>query len=226
MYAHSQLNTMRKAARCLLVTLTGLLLASCVTSRVEYSFDDSIETNKEDGVVLLTRRDNAESETEVNFIECVKGKLGRGEDGIELMDEQIFLDSLFPWFEPRVAPLTADALPALLGKPGVARKVAEAGVRYVMWLGGSVEVSDGGGSVSCDINVGCFGFTWWENGATYEAAIWDLKNRVSTGVISADVKGRSYLPAIIIPIPLIAPTRSTACDELADQLKKQFVGSS
>ncbi|NNF16392.1 MAG: hypothetical protein HKN70_06570 [Gammaproteobacteria bacterium] len=203
-----------------------LVLCSCVTSRVEYAFENTIETNVEDGVVLLTRRDNAESETSDKFIDCVKGKLRGGANGIELMDEQIFLDSLFPWFEPRVAPLTADALPDLLGKPGVASKVEEAGVRYVMWLGGAMEVSDGGGSVSCDINVGCFGFTWWENGATYEAAIWDLKNMESTGVISADVTGRSYLPAIIIPIPLIAPTKSTACDDLADELKKQFVSNS
>lgn len=205
-----------------IILVISVLVTSCVTSRVEFSFEDVIQTSSEEGVVLLTRRDNVESETEDKFIDCVKTKLGRGSNSIDLMEEQLFLDNLFPWFEPRVAPLTVDSLPELLGKPGVSEKVSDAGVRYVMWLGGSVEIHDGGGSLSCDVSIGCFGFTWWENGATYEASIWDLKNLESAGVISADVKGRSYLPAIVVPIPLIAPTKSTACDELATQLKKQF----
>ncbi len=206
------------------VVTACFFLQSCVTSRVDMAFDKQIQTSEDSGVVLLTRRDNVKTETETPFVDCVKKRLTSGANSLTLKEEQVFLDSLFPWFEPRVAPLTVEALPDLLGKPGVSEKVSNAGVRYVMWLGGSVETKDGGGSITCDASVGCFGFTWWENGATYEASIWDLENLESTGVISADVTGRSYIPAIVVPIPLIARTKTAACSEMAEQIKGQFVG--
>jgi len=42
---------------------------------------------------------------------------------------------------------------------------------------------------------------------------------VSGYLFSADVSGTSFLPAIVVPIPLIARTQSKACNALADQLK-------
>ena len=39
------------------------------------------------------------------------------------------------------------------------------------------------------------------------------------GTVTADVSGTSFLPAIVIPIPLIARTQAKACKGLADQLK-------
>ena len=39
------------------------------------------------------------------------------------------------------------------------------------------------------------------------------------GTVSADVSGTSFLPAIVVPIPLLARTRSKACNALADQLR-------
>jgi hypothetical protein len=66
---------------------------------------------------------------------------------------------------------------------------------------------------------GCFGFAWWQNDAKYEASVWDLDGLEDVGTISADVSGTSFMPAIVIPIPLIARTQSKACKGLATQLK-------
>ena len=66
---------------------------------------------------------------------------------------------------------------------------------------------------------GCFGFAWWQNDANYDAAVWDLSGLEDAGTVSADVSGTSFLPAIVVPIPLIARTQSKACNALADQLK-------
>ena len=49
--------------------------------------------------------------------------------------------------------------------------------------------------------------------------MWDLTALEDVGSVSADVSGTSFLPAIVIPIPLIARTRAKACKGLADQLK-------
>ena len=70
---------------------------------------------------------------------------------------------------------------------------------------------------------GCFGFAWWQNDADYNAAVWDLKGLESAGSVTADVSGTSFLPALVIPIPLIARARAAACKGLADQLRTFIV---
>ena len=47
----------------------------------------------------------------------------------------------------------------------------------------------------------------------------DLDGLEDAGTVSADVSGTSFLPAIIVPVPLIARTQAKACKALADQLK-------
>lgn len=205
----------RYALGGLLVTL----LSGCVTSRIDTSFRKGVDLSSTSSVVLLARRQNVEHETESGFIDCVKRSITSGKDPVPLGSAKKFMDSLFPWFEPRIAPLNDENLPELLAKPGVADKVLSSGVRYVIWLDGSTELIDGGGQLSCDLSVGCFGFNWWEKGANYEAAIWDLHDAKSVGLISADVNGRSYMPAVVIPIPLIARTQATACKGIATSLR-------
>ena len=95
-------------------------------------------------------------------------------------------------------------------------------MRYIVWLDGDTDKVAGGGSMSCAAGPGgggCFGFAWWQNDANYEASVWDLSGLEDAGTISADVSGTSFLPAIVIPIPLIARARAKACNALADQLR-------
>ena len=66
---------------------------------------------------------------------------------------------------------------------------------------------------------GCFGFAWWQDDADYEASIWDLADSEAAGTVTADYSGTSFLPALVVPIPLIARTQSKACNGLAKQLK-------
>jgi len=72
---------------------------------------------------------------------------------------------------------------------------------------------------------GCFGLLWWENDSSYEAAIWDLEDGTSAGEVSTDVRGTSVIPALIVPIPLIARTQSAACKGLAQELRTFIVDS-
>lgn len=203
------------ALGALLVSTTG-----CVTSRIDTSFNESVELSDTASVVLLARRQNVEHETESGFMDCIKKAITSGADPVPIGSDQAFMDKLFPWFEPRIAPLSDENLPDLLAKPGVAERILESGVRYIVWVDGSTELIDGGGQLSCDINIGCFGFNWWEKGADYEAAIWDLRDAKSMGLISTDVSGRSYMPAVVVPIPLIARTQAAACKGLASSLRE------
>jgi len=209
------------------VPTVGLLLAititsGCITSRIEDVREASTGIGEGEGVVIMAKSYHLGNETEEKFIACVGDAVGRGRDGLRVIPNTEFVDALFPWFEPRTAPADTKGLPALMQRKGVAEMIREKGVRYIIWLDGDTEKVAGGGSMSCAAGPGgggCFGFAWWQKDAKYEASVWDLTGLEDVGTISADVSGTSFMPAIIIPIPLIARTQANACKGLAEQLK-------
>jgi hypothetical protein len=210
---------------CLLATL-ALGLTGCVTSRVEDARVNTTGLNEGESVVIMAKSYHQGNKTEADYVSCLENALGRGSKGLRVIPSQQFVDSLFPWFEPRTAPAETKGLSKLMDRPGVAAAVKEMGVRYIVWLDGDTERVAQGGSLSCAAGPGgggCFGFAWWQNDADYEASIWDLDGFESAGTVSADVSGTSFLPALVLPIPLIARTQTAACKGLADQLRAFIV---
>lgn len=209
-----------------LLVLVGLSLAGCVTSRVEDAREKVTGLKEGQSVVIMAKSYHQGNETEGEYLACVEKALGAGAKGINVIPHQRFVDELFPWFEPRTVPADTKGLPALMGRPGVADAVKGLGVRYVVWLDGDTERVAEGGSLSCAAGPGgggCFGFAWWQNDADYEAAVWDLERFESAGTVTADFSGTSFLPALVIPIPLIARTQTRACKGLAQQLRSFIV---
>jgi hypothetical protein len=175
----------------------------------------------DESVVIMARSYHLGNETEAKYIRCVENALASGRQALNVIPNNDFVDSLFPWFEPRTAPAETKNLARLMERPGVAEKIAEQGVRYIIWLDGDTERVAGGGSLSCAAGPGgggCFGFAWWQNDADYNASVWDLEGLESAGTVTTDVSGTSFLPALVIPVPLIARTQAKACKTLADQL--------
>ena len=215
-------NTITRNLICVLVALTS---AGCITSRVEDARESDTGINEGEGVVVMAKSYHLGNETEEKYIRCVEKALGKGDIGLRVIPHREFVDMLFPWFEPRTAPSETKHLPKLMGYPGVIQRVAENKVRYIIWLDGDTERVAGGGSLSCAAGPGgggCFGFAWWQNDADYEASVWDLEELESAGTVTTDVSGTSFLPALVIPIPLIARTQTKACKSLAGQLQ-QFI---
>ncbi len=215
----SQMTQVTKAS---IVATLILTMSGCVTSRVEDAREGVTGINEGESVVILAKSYHLGNETEDKYIACIEKGLARGANGLRVIPRQVFVDSLFPWFEPRTAPTETKGLAKLMGRPGVAEKIAEHGVRYIIWLDGDTERVAGGGSLSCAAGPGgggCFGFAWWTNSADYEASVWDLEGLESAGTVTADVSGTSYLPALIVPIPLIARPQAAACKGLARQLR-------
>lgn len=209
-------------SRALLLSGIALSLSACITARVENVRENSTGLAEGEGIVIMAKSYHLGNETEEKFISCVGDSVGRGSSGLRVVPHHEFVDALFPWFEPRTAPAETKGLPALLARPGVSDKIKEKGVRYIVWLDGDTDKVAGGGSMSCAAGPGgggCFGFAWWQNDANYEASVWDLEGQEDAGTVSADFSGTSFLPAIVVPIPLIARTQTKACKGLADQLK-------
>jgi hypothetical protein len=212
--------------KAMLVALPCIIISACTTARVEDTRQAATGIQEGEGVVIMARSYHLGNETEMSFINCVTSAISRGSGGLRVVPSAEFVDALFPWFEPRTAPSDTKGLPDFMERPGVAEMIAEKGVRYMIWLDGDTDRVAGGGSLSCAAGPGgggCFGFAWWQNDSKYDAAVWDLTALESAGTVSTDVSGTSFLPAIVIPIPLIARTKSTACKGLAEQLKMFIV---
>ena len=208
--------------KALTACLAALTLSGCITSRVEDAREGITGIEEGESVVILAKSYHLGNETEGKYISCIEDALARGSNGLRVIPHKQFVDSLFPWFEPRTAPAETKGLSKLMARPGVAQRLEDQRVRYIIWLEGDTERVAGGGSLSCAAGPGgggCFGFAWWQNDADYNASVWDLKGLESAGTVTADVSGTSFLPALVVPIPLIARTQTAACKGLADQLR-------
>ncbi len=217
--------TARTAIQACLTLLGGLLLAACTTTTVDEFRQGETGIESHESVVILGRRQGSSYETREEFVDCVGDKVARGARGIRVIPEKEFIDSMFPWFEPRTAPLRTSDLQTLMEEQLVADKIAEYGIRYIIWLDGQTETTNRAGSISCAVGPGgggCFGFGSWEDDSNFDARVWDVSSFANVGTISTDATGQSYVPAVVVPIPLIARVEANACNSLASQLQ-QFV---
>lgn len=206
-----------------LITLFG---SGCTSVTIDQYRQKQTATMKgEDSVVVLGRRTASDYETEVDLISCVGDVLSSGKDGVNVIPEATFVDDLYPWFEPRTAPLHVDALKRMVQREDISSVMDNFGIRYIVWIDGKTETTSSAGSIGCSIGVGgagCFGFGTWDKESEYEATIWDYDTHELLGKISADAEGTSYMPAVIVPIPIIARVQTNACKGLASQLKEFF----
>ena len=212
----------------LLLSLLALaaLLAGCGSTTVinEYREQPTVsEIKKNEAVVILGRRNRADHETEGDFIDCVGDSLSSGSQGVKVIPEKEFVDSMYPYFEASTAPMDVRNLGNLVKNPAIARKLSDLNLRYFVWIDGHTETTDQSGSITCAIGPGgggCFGFATWDDQANYEATIWDFKKLALSGKISAETDGTSYLPAVIIPIPLLARVQAHACSSMAQRISE------
>ncbi len=204
-----------------------VLVCSCTTSTNidEYrGKDTSIVLDSSEKVVVLGRRQAGEYETEPDFISCIGNKLANG-GIVSVYPEEEFIDQLYPWFEPRTAPLHLKRMQRMLQEPMIAERVKDIGVRYMIWVDGNTEVTESDGSLSCAVGPGgggCFGFATWDKASDYEAIIWDLQDVDEEGRVRVDARGSSYLIAVVAPVPFIARVQSEACDGIGKQLRTFF----
>jgi hypothetical protein len=218
------------------------IATGCMTAKVDETRQVATAIQPHESIVLLKKPQLEGVGTEEVFLDCVQERLGgqliHPEEGqssrastarvpFKIYGEQEFTDAMFPWFEPSTAPANAAALRVLLQRPGVAERLQQIGVRYVVWLDGNTRKTNGGGSVACAAGpggAGCFGVGWWEKESDYVASVWDMRDATEIGQVTADVTGTSVLIGAVAPIPIITPVRRKACDRLSEQLRSFLAG--
>jgi hypothetical protein len=241
---HGASITRRRVA--LIVAGTAVLASGCMTAKVDETRQVAASIQANESIVILKKPQLEGVGTEGEFLSCIQDKLGgelvHPQDGqsaqpsaknraavpFKIYGEQEFVDALYPWFEPSTAPANAAGLRSLLARPGVTERLQQIGVRYVVWLDGSTKKTGGGGSVACAAGpggAGCFGVGWWDKEADYVASVWDMNTASEVGTVSSDVTGTSVLIGAVVPIPIITPVQSTACNRLSEQLRSFLLGT-
>jgi hypothetical protein len=226
-------------------------VTGCMTAKIEEVREAPTQISASEAVVLLAKPHLEGTGTEEKFLDCLERELvgeavsagvasaqksGKKFDPrssladrpFQIYADHTFIDALYPWLEPSTAPANAQGFTAFLARPGVSERVGAMGVRFIVWVDGVTQKTDGGGSIACAAGpggAGCLGLGWWEKQSDYEATVWDLRQGVNAGTVTTDVKGTSVMIGAIAPIPIISPVQSTACDRLAGQLKEFLLGS-
>lgn len=206
-------------ARLLLIPT---ILAGCTTVTIDEFRQGASELDHDDAVVVIGRRSGSDYETEPDLVACIGDVLSSGTQGIKVIPENKFMDDLYPWFEPRTAPMKVTDLNRLLRRQSLAQALDERNIHYFIWIDGNTETTSSAGSITCSISAGgagCLGFGTWDKESKYEASIWDNKKRTLIGKISAGAQGTSFMPALVVPIPLIARVQHNACQEMGGQIK-------
>lgn len=223
---HIWFKTLIERLSMVLLILPVLTLSACTTTTVdEYRESPSqLILEQNETVVVLGRRHAGDYETEPELIDCISEELDRAA-AVTVVPERTFVDALYPWFEPRTAPLGLRRLEKMLADPLIGQHIRRHGIRYMIWVDGSTATTDKEGSVSCAVGPGgggCFGFATWEKTGSYESVIWDLDQLGERGRVKVDAKGSSYLIAIGAPIPIIAQVQDQACEGIGNQLRSFF----
>ena len=206
----------------LIITTVG-----CSTTRIDEEGNTAFTISGDESIVLLSNSYHTGNQTELDFMDCLNNSILKKQDTFEIIPTRQFQNLFYPWFEPSTAPQSIEDLPKILGNELIKEKLSAMKIKYLIKITGETKTNASSGALSCAAGPGgggCFGFAWWDDTSAYNASVWDLSQETSVGNVSSNVTGASMIPAIIIPIPILARTQSNACDGLSDQIVNFFSG--
>ena len=199
----------------------SLLITSCSTTRIDQEVNAAYSIKDGESIVVLSDSYHTGNKTENDFMDCLNRSLSKKQNQFNIISTTEFQNIFYPWFEPSTAPQNIEDLPKVLGKQIIKDKLDELEIKYLVKVTGETKTNASSGALSCAAGPGgggCFGFAWWDDTSSYEASVWDLSQETSVGNLSANVSGTSVIPAIVIPIPILARTQSNACEGLTQQI--------
>ena len=202
-----------------------ILISGCSTTRVDEEVNTAFTISDDESIVLLSNSYHTGNQTEMDFMNCLNSSITKKQNSFEIISTKQFQNLFYPWFEPSTAPQSIEDLPKLLSNELIKSKLFDMKIKYLIKITGETKTNASSGALSCAAGPGgggCFGFAWWDDTSAYSASVWDLFQETSVGTVSASVTGTSMIPAIVIPIPILARTQSNACDGLSDQIVSFF----
>ena len=214
-----------KRSKINILLLLIITAVGCSTTRIDEEVNTAFTISGDESIVLLSNSYHTGNQTELDFMDCLNNSILKKQDTFEIIPTRQFQNLFYPWFEPSTAPQSIEDLPKILGNELIKEKLSVMKIKYLIKITGETKTNASSGALSCAAGPGgggCFGFAWWDDTSAYNASVWDLSQETSVGNVSANVTGTSMIPAIIIPIPILARTQSNARDGLSDQIVNFF----
>ncbi len=208
--------------RLIYPVLVCALLCGCKSHTViDRHHEIPVTMESGDSIVLLGRSTRLAESGDHDFVDCVGNMLETRNANLDVIQENEFVDAMYPWFESTTAPTDVSMLEPLFKNDAITERFEELAIKYLIWIEGRTETLESIGGITCSIGPGgggCFGYKSWDDEADYVAAIWDIDQQADAARIGTRTNGTSYMPAVIIPIPLLARVKYTACDAMAGQI--------
>ena len=178
---------------------------------------------RDTGIVLLPRAPDDDE-----WLPCIKGGIRDGAQTTRFIGFEQFRDAAFPWFEPSIQqPLTPAAWAKRLSDPLIAAAAVRIGARYALLVGGDTENGPGTGSLACTVapgGAGCFGFTSGTRHTGLQLTLVDFAQGKLVGDIDISESGTYTWIGLIVPIPIIDPTESEACQKASAKVRRLLKG--
>ena len=156
---------------------------------------------------------------------CVGRRLAQASPPFEVIPADRVRLEFFPWLEPSTAPKTVEAVRRWLADPAIQNKMRAIGARYLLEFHGETKTDIPGGGILCGAGYGgggCLGFAWGSRESSFSASLLDIREGGTPLDASATQRGGVYVPAFLLPIPIMAQTETKACDELAQRIHAMF----
>jgi len=135
---------------------------------------------------------------------------------VRMVDEQVFRDALFPWFEPGLEPFESEAFAATVRQPLVHAKIEDLDLRYLIAVDGRSTADDV--RPSGGLGPGWM-LTVWED-IDVTARVFDLKHGSEIGTAKASATGPwVFMPLFVAAVATVPLTERTAYGALTDQLE-------
>lgn len=131
---------------------------------------------------------------------------------VGVVDSRRFWRAAFP------EPVPWSSVQTVLADPGVAERVADLDIDYLVAVGGETIGTPSTGSLSCSLQ-GCAGALWHQERTSLQATIWDIDGAVAIESVGANGSAKSIMAAFILPVVWLEPyTRSTTCRNLGREI--------
>lgn len=155
--------------------------------------------------------------------DCLATRIAEVAPGVVVVRQREIRDALFPLLEPATQPGDEAQFAALLAREDVHDRLGDLGLRYLVAFAGGTVRGEWSGFVLCGAGYGgggCLGFAWRGETTKVDAALWPVDGGPAPKREAAESGGTSVVPALGLPLPILARSGDEACRELGTRVAR------
>jgi len=151
---------------------------------------------------------------------CIDSKLRAALNATRVIPPKAFRESMFPWFEPHLAPADTESLEQLMRQRKVKERIDEMRLHYIVTISGATYASGGDAGIT---PIGIFGYGTERTHLT--AGVLDMTRMRSVDQIDAAATGGAGGGFIMIaPFAYSFSSMKAACQVIAERVVAYVTG--